>query len=109
MEFLVNDTSFLFSRSSSVQTSHLNEHVANVHSDSAENICHICGLILGSRAAVKRHVRIHDNPDQILTEEEEEDEDLPEDVVQEEEEKNDDDREEGDDGIREGQADQEQP
>ena len=49
--------------------------------DRGGNICDICGLSLSSRAAVKRHVKIHEKPDQILTEEE-----LDDDIEEEEEE-----------------------
>ncbi|CAB4061590.1 KRAB [Lepeophtheirus salmonis] len=81
------------------QTSQLNDHLINVHNESitptkkgCSNVCEICGLKLGSRVAVRRHIKIHQKPDvkemsDIEDEEEDEDEDDEEELLGDEEKK----------------------
>ncbi|XP_040565072.1 uncharacterized protein [Lepeophtheirus salmonis] len=81
------------------QTSQLNDHLINVHNESitptkkgCSNVCEICGLKLGSRVAVRRHIKIHQKPDvkemsDIEDEEEDEDDDDEEELLGDEEKK----------------------
>ena len=46
------------------QKSHLNDHLAKVHEISEKkHSCDICGLVLASAAAVRKHANIHVNPE----------------------------------------------